>query len=90
MRFWRQSFILNYLYQEYIIYRVSYNLSYAWNFGVMAFAFLVLQVITGVFLAMYYDSNIQHAFYSLEHIMRDVNYGWMIRYLHANGASFFF
>ena len=49
-----------------------------------------IQIITGIFLAMYYIPNADLAFYSVEHIMRDVNYGWFLRYMHANGASFFF
>jgi len=51
---------------------------------------LALQIITGIFLAMHYTPHIDYAFSSVEHIMRDVNYGWLIRYMHANGASFFF
>src|SRR3712207_8683974 len=51
---------------------------------------LISQIVTGVFLAMYYTPNADMAFQSVEHIMRDVNYGWLIRYLHANGASLFF
>jgi len=50
----------------------------------------VIQVITGIFLAMYYNATSEAAFLSVEHIMRDINYGWLIRYVHANGASFFF
>src|SRR3712207_1530175 len=51
---------------------------------------LISQIVTGVFLAMYYTPNADMAFQSVEHIMRDVNYGWLLRYLHANGASMFF
>lgn len=51
---------------------------------------LVIQIITGIFLAMHYVPFSDQAFYSIEHIMRDVNYGWLLRYCHANGASFFF
>ena len=71
-------------------YPVPRNLSYFWNFGVLAGFFLVLQIVTGVILAMHYAANAQVAFASVEHIMRDVNWGWMLRYAHANGASFFF
>ena len=71
-------------------YPVPRNLSYFWNFGVLAGFFLVLQIVTGVVLAMHYASNTQVAFASVEHIMRDVNWGWLMRYTHANGASFFF
>lgn len=66
------------------------NLSYMWNFGSLLALCLGLQIVTGIILAMHYTPNVDLAFISVEHIMRDVNYGWMIRYLHANGASFFF
>lgn len=71
-------------------YPVPRNLSYFWNFGVLAGFCLVLQIITGVVLAMHYSADATVAFGKVEHIMRDVNWGWMLRYLHANGASFFF
>ena len=71
-------------------YPVPRNLNYAWNFGVLSGLALVVQIITGIVLAMHYGANTQVAFDSVEHIMRDVNGGWMMRYLHANGASFFF
>ncbi len=71
-------------------YPVPRNLNYFWNFGVLAGFFLVLQIVTGVVLAMHYASNDAVAFASTEHIMRDVNWGWLMRYAHANGASFFF
>jgi ubiquinol-cytochrome c reductase cytochrome b subunit len=66
------------------------NLSYMWNFGSLLATCLGLQIVTGVILAIHYTANIDLAFISVEHIMRDVNYGWLLRYLHANGASFFF
>lgn len=66
------------------------NINYWWNLGSLLALCLVIQILTGVFLAMHYSSNIELAFLSVEHIMRDVNYGWAIRYCHANGASFFF
>lgn len=66
------------------------NISYAWNFGSLLALCLGTQILTGVILAMHYTPNIDLAFISVEHIMRDVNYGWMIRYIHANTASFFF
>ena len=71
-------------------YPVPRNLSYFWNFGVLAGFFLVVQIITGVVLAMHYAANAEVAFATTEHIMRDVNWGWLMRYTHANGASFFF
>ena len=66
------------------------NISYLWNFGSLLGMCLIIQIITGIFLAMHYTPNVELAFTSVEHIMRDVNYGWLIRYLHANVASFFF
>ncbi|PXA84168.1 cytochrome b [Nostoc sp. 3335mG] len=71
-------------------YPVPRNLNYFWNFGVLAGAALAIQIITGVILAMHYAANGTVAFDSVEHIMRDVNSGWLIRYAHANGASMFF
>nr|YP_010309728.1 cytochrome b [Croscherichia paykulli]UMR54845.1 cytochrome b [Croscherichia paykulli] len=66
------------------------NISLLWNFGSLLGLCLVIQIITGIFLAMHYCPNIDLAFNSVVHICRDVNYGWLIRTLHANGASFFF
>ncbi len=71
-------------------YPVPRNLNYFWNFGVLAGVALMIQIVTGVVLAMHYRSDAGIAFASVEHIMRDVNFGWMLRYLHANGASMFF
>ena len=71
-------------------YPVPRNLNYFWNFGVLAGFCLVLQIVTGIILAMHYAANAGVAFGSVEHIMRDVNWGWMLRYAHANGASMFF
>jgi len=71
-------------------YPVPRNLNYMWNFGVLAGVALMLQIVTGVVLAMHYAANAGVAFDSVEHIMRDVNWGWMLRYAHANGASMFF
>ena len=66
------------------------NISYAWNFGSLLAFCLVIQIVTGVTLAMHYNSSVLEAFNSVEHIMRDVNNGWLIRYLHSNTASAFF
>ena len=66
------------------------NLSYLWNFGSLLGTCLVLQILTGIFLAMHYQPHVDFAFNSVEHIMRDVNNGWAVRYTHANVASFFF
>jgi ubiquinol-cytochrome c reductase cytochrome b subunit len=66
------------------------NLTYLWNFGSLLALCLGIQILTGAFLAMHYTPNVDFAFNSVEHIMRDVNNGWIIRYTHANVASFFF
>ncbi|QPQ55978.1 cytochrome b/b6 [Allosphingosinicella flava] len=71
-------------------YPVPRNLNYFWNFGVLAGFALMLQIVTGIILAMHYAPAGAIAFQSVEHIMRDVNQGWLLRYAHANGASFFF
>nr|ARO70452.1 cytochrome b [Cyclura nubila] len=66
------------------------NISSWWNFGSLLGLCLIIQILTGLFLAMHYTANISHAFSSVVHICRDVQYGWLIRNLHANGASMFF
>nr|YP_010694725.1 cytochrome b [Evergestis extimalis]WCF59601.1 cytochrome b [Evergestis extimalis] len=66
------------------------NISSLWNFGSLLAMCLIIQIITGLFLTMYYTANIELAFWSVNYICRNVNYGWLIRTLHANGASFFF
>nr|AFL55998.1 cytochrome b [Sorex cinereus]AFL55999.1 cytochrome b [Sorex cinereus]AFL56004.1 cytochrome b [Sorex cinereus] len=66
------------------------NISSWWNFGSLLGICLIVQILTGLFLAMHYTSDTTTAFSSVTHICRDVNYGWLIRYLHANGASMFF
>jgi len=76
---------------SYLIYHPSpMNLSYFRNYGFMSGVFLGIQFISGIFLTMFYTPHIDYAFDSVEHIMRDINYGWLIRYTHPNGASFFF
>jgi ubiquinol-cytochrome c reductase cytochrome b subunit len=71
-------------------YPTPRNLSYWWNFGSLAGIMLVLMIVTGIFLAMQYTPEANLAFDSVERIMRDVNYGWLLRYVHMNGASMFF
>ncbi len=71
-------------------YPTPRNLSYWWNFGFLAGFVLMMQVATGIFLAMHYKADSALAFDSIQHIMRDVNYGWLLRYLHSTGASAFF
>jgi quinol-cytochrome oxidoreductase complex cytochrome b subunit len=82
--------IINLLNDHLIDYPTPVNINYLWNFGSMAGIFLGVQILTGIFLAMHYTPHVDLAFLSVEHIMRDVNNGWFIRYLHANGASMFF
>ena len=87
---WNKNYLLSFVDSHLIHYPSPINLSYAWSFGSTAGICLVVQILTGVFLAMHYTPNIDLAFGSVEHIMRDVNNGWLIRYMHANGASMFF
>jgi len=82
--------ILTLLHHEYVEYPMPKNVNYLWAFGMIAGFVLVVLIATGLFLAMQYDPNGANAFNSVEHIMRDVNYGWLLRYVHANGAAFFF
>lgn len=71
-------------------YKTPKNLNYMWNFGSLAGITLVIMILSGIFLAMNYTPHVHHAFDSVERIMREVNYGWLIRYIHMNGASMFF
>jgi quinol-cytochrome oxidoreductase complex cytochrome b subunit len=73
-----------------VVYPAPKNLNYFWNFGSLAGVCLVLQIMTGLFLAMHYNASVVGAFDSVERIMRDVNFGWLLRYVHAVGASMFF
>ena len=83
------SFFLN-LYSVLFIYLTPTNLSYMWNFGSLALVFLFVQILTGLCLSWWYIPHVDWAFFSVEFIMREVVNGWLIRYIHANGASFFF
>jgi len=87
---WNKHPLLSFIDSHIIDYPTPINLNYMWSFGSTAGIALVIQIITGVFLAMHYTPHIDLAFKSVEHIMRDVNNGWLIRYFHANGASIFF
>jgi ubiquinol-cytochrome c reductase cytochrome b/c1 subunit len=82
--------IFTFLRHELNDYPTPRNLSYWWNYGSLAGLMLVIMILTGIVLAMHYDPNADNAFNSVEHIMRDVQWGWLIRYIHMNGASFFF
>jgi quinol-cytochrome oxidoreductase complex cytochrome b subunit len=72
------------------VYPTPKNLNYLWNFGSLAGITLVIMILTGITLAMHYTADGGSAFDSVEHIMRDVNYGWLVRYMHTTGASMFF
>ena len=87
---WNKDFILSFVDSHIIDYPTPINLNYLWSFGSTAGLCLGIQIVTGIFLAMHYTPHIDIAFSSVEHIMRDVNNGWLLRYLHANGASMFF
>ena len=76
--------------KEYGTFPTPRNFNYFWNFGALALVTLVIMIATGIFLAMNYTPHVNYAFDSVQRIMRDVNYGWLLRYIHANGASMFF
>lgn len=78
------------VYDSFVAYPVPRNLNYAYTFGGILSLMLVAQIVTGIVLAMHYAANTEVAFNSVEKIMRDVNSGWLLRYLHSNGASMFF
>lgn len=87
---WNKNSLLAFIDSHIISYPTPINLNYMWSFGSTAGICLVIQIVTGIFLAMHYTPHIDYAFLSVEHIMTDVNNGWLIRYTHANGASMFF
>jgi quinol-cytochrome oxidoreductase complex cytochrome b subunit len=87
---WNKKSLFAVINNHLIDYPTPINLSYFYGFGSLAGIMLVIQILTGIFLAMHYTPHIDLAFNSVEHIMRDVNNGWLMRYIHANGASFFF
>jgi len=88
--FERRLPIVGLVYSSFVVYPTPRNLNYWWTFGGILTVMLAAQLITGIVLAMHYTPHVDHAFNSVETIMRDVNYGWLLRYLHANGASMFF
>lgn len=87
---WNKDQLLSFVDSHIINYPTPINLNYMWSFGSAAGICLVIQIVTGIFLAMHYTPHVDLAFSSIEHIMRNVNNGWLIRYVHANGASMFF
>ncbi len=82
--------IFSMMQNEYGSFPTPKNFNYFWNFGALAMINLMIMIATGIFLAMHYTPHVTMAFDSVERIMRDVNYGWLFRYVHANGASMFF
>jgi ubiquinol-cytochrome c reductase cytochrome b/c1 subunit len=82
--------IFTMLQKEYGVFPTPKNFNYFWNFGALAMVNLLIMIVTGIVLAMHYQPNTELAFASVQHIMRDVNFGWLIRYVHQNGASMFF
>lgn len=87
---WVKNEVLAVVNNHIVDYPTPVNLSYLWGFGSLAGLCLVIQMVTGILLAMHYTPTIELARVSIGHIMRDVNNGWLLRYVHANGASFFF
>ena len=90
MRIWKSHSLLNLVNGYLVDSPQPSNLSYLWNFGSLLAFCLIIQIVTGVTLAMHYNPSVLEAFNSVEHIMRDVNNGWLLRYLHSNTASAFF
>ena len=88
--FERRLPVMGMVHSSFVAYPTPRNLNYWWTFGGILSLMLVVQIVTGVVLAMHYTAETTMAFNSVEHIMRDVNYGWLLRYAHANGASMFF
>jgi len=85
-----KNYLVGFIDSHVIHYPAPLSLTYAWSFGSLAGIALVIQIISGLFLSMFYTAHIDYAYNSIEFIMRSVNYGWFVRYIHANGASMFF
>lgn len=90
MTFLKKNRVMSFINDLVVDHATPSNISYYWNLGSISGLMLAVQVGSGVFLAMHYVPHIDYAFLSIEHIMRDVSYGWAMRYIHANGAAFFF
>ena len=90
MKRWTKNSVFSIINNHLVDYPTPINLSYFWGFGSLSGFVLIIQIVTGVFLAIHYTPHTDLAFASVEHIIRDVNNGWFLRYAHANGASFFF
>jgi quinol-cytochrome oxidoreductase complex cytochrome b subunit len=89
-RIWTKNYLVSFIASHLVYYPTPIALTYAWSFGSLAGVTLVVQMVSGIFLSMHYTANIDLAFSSIEYIMRDVRNGWLLRYIHANGASMFF
>jgi quinol-cytochrome oxidoreductase complex cytochrome b subunit len=85
-----QSYLVGFAQSHLLAYPTPISLTYAWSFGSLAGLSLIIQMITGLFLSSHYVADTNLAFYSIEYIMRDVPNGWLLRYVHSNGASMFF
>lgn len=90
MRYSKKNLIVNSADDFLRIHQAPVTISYMWNFGVYSLVCLIIQIITGILLSGYYIPHPDFAFDSVEKVMRDVSYGWLFRYMHSNGASFFF
>src|SRR5215470_1470024 len=88
--FERRLPLIGLVHSSFVAYPTPRNLNYWWTFGAILSFMLGVQIITGIVLVMHYTPNVNMAFDSVEYIMRDVNYGWLLRYVHATGASAFF
>lgn len=89
MKFFKKP-LLNIINNHLINYPTPININFAWNFGFISAVCLIIQILTGIFISMHYTPHILFAFLSVENIMRNVQSGWILRYIHSNGASFFF
>ncbi len=87
---WNRHRLLAVVNNHIVDYPTPLNFRYLWGFGILRGVMLAIQMVTGIFLAMHYTPHVDYAFRRVEHIMRDVQNGWLLRYLHANGARFFF
>jgi len=83
-------FLVKVLKDFFFTYPTPVNLSFIWNFGVLSFVYLIIQVVTGIFISMHFIADGFNSFFSIEDFVRNISFGWFLRYLHANGASFFF
>jgi len=90
MRVWDTGLLFWIIKVTGIFYKTPVNLNYWWNFGFLALIFLIIQIVTGIFLAMFYNPNALFAYEAIMELNNEVYYGWWLRAIHANGASFFF